>query len=389
MKVLVAGPWLFPRGGGLERYAHTMALHLARQGHEPVCIGHADAPFEETVEGVRRIGVKPGLRLSNTPLGLSLYRRARALLRREAFEVVDVHTPVPGTAEMVAFAARRAGVPHVVTYHAGVLGAPAGLLSLAARMHAATFEGRMLRAASGRIAVSPYVAEHVFRGQACAIIPPGVDADRFSPSGAPVPGRILFVGPVSRAYAWKGFPVLFEAFARLAPFLPEAHLRVVGGGDLVAHYQAKAHALDLAPRVSFAERVTDGELVAEYNRASVVALPSTTPAESFGMALAEANACGRPVVGSDVGGIPFFVQDGVNGLLAPPGDAPALARALLRVLEERDLAARLGQAGRQKVLDAHRWEDLARRTAQELQTAALQRAYADAARHPAAARKAS
>lgn len=374
MRVLVASPWLHPKGGGLERYAHTMALHLARQGAGVTCVGHMDAPLDEaTPEGVRRIAAPPAYRLSNTPLGLTLARRVARLLRQEDFDVVNVHTPVPGTAELVATAARRAGVPYVVTYHAGMLGPPSGPLAAAARVHRALFERRMLSRAAGLVAVSPYVAEHVFDGRPCAVIPPGVDVERFAPRGASVPGRILFVGPVSRAYAWKGFSVLFEAFCRLAPFVPEAHLRAIGGGDLVAHYEALAQQRGLSHRVEIVPRVDDDRLAREYNEAAVAVLPSTSAAESFGMTLAEANACGRPVVGSDAGGIPSFVEHGVNGLLARAGDTTALAAALTRVLEDRHLAHRLGQAGREKVLARHRWERLAERTAAELQAAGLTR----------------
>lgn len=384
MRVLVATPWLHPKGGGLERYAHTLAEHLARGGARVTCVGHAEAPLDEsTPEGLRRVAVPPAYRLSNTPLSLALRRRVARLLREEDFDVVNVHTPVPGTAEMVAGAARRAGVPYVVTYHAGMLGPPGGPLALAARVHRALFERRMLARASGLVAVSPYVAEHVFGGRPCAIIPPGVDVDRFAPrGGAPVPGRILFVGPVSRAYAWKGFGVLFDAFCRLAPYVPEARLRAIGGGDLVPHHMALARQRGLAERVEFVPRVDDDRLAREYNEAAVAVLPSTSPAESFGMTLAEANACGRPVVGSDVGGIPSFVEDGVNGLLARPGDAASLAAAITRLLEDRGLAQRLGDAGREKVLARHRWERLAERTAAELQAAGLTRLAAGAGSAP-------
>lgn len=366
MKVVMATPWLHPLGGGLERYAATLAERLAARGHDVVTLGHARAPTDETERGVRRIGVKPSLRLSNTPLSLRV-ARAAAEHARDA-DVVDVHTPVPGTAELVALATRR--VPLVVTYHAGALAGPPGPLALAAKLHRGLGERWMLRRARARIAVSPYVAQHVFRALPSHVVPPGVDAERFHPSGESVPGRVLFVGPVDRAYAWKGLATLADAFERLAPFHPDAHLRLVGAGDLVTHYEAHFCARGLSQRFSIAGRVDDDELVREYGRASVVVLPSTSPAESFGMTLAEANACGRPVVGSDVGGVPSFVTPYENGLLAPPGDAKALAAAIAEILDDRALARRLGEAGRAKVLAAHRWGALAEQTEEVLREAA-------------------
>jgi glycosyltransferase involved in cell wall biosynthesis len=106
-------------------------------------------------------------------------------------------------------------------------------------------------------------------------------------------------------------------------------------------------------------------------------------AESFGMTLAEANACGRPVVGSDVGGIPSFVRDGENGLLAPPGDADALAAALARILRDEPLARALGVAGAARVRKEHQWDDLAEQTAAVLAQAAARRRRSRATPSPA------
>lgn len=370
MKVVMATPWLHPRGGGLERYAATMAEALAARGHDVVMLGHDDVAADATLRGVRRVAVKPSLRLSNTPLSLRIAKLAAEHAR--GADVVNVHTPVPGTAELVALATRR--VPLAVTYHAGMLAAPPGALTLAAHVHRHVGERWMLRRARARIAVSPYVARHVFGRLPSVVVPPGVDAERFQPRAERVAGRILYVGPLDRAYAWKGFAVLAEAFERLAAFHHDAHLRVVGTGDLVQHYDAHFRARGLAHRFSVAGRVSDDELVQEYSRAHLVVLPSTSAAESFGMALAEANACARPVVGSDVGGIPSFVTPYENGLLAPPGDAKGLAAAIAELLNDHGLARKLGDAGRAKVLAAHRWDALAERTEEALQAATSRRA---------------
>lgn len=202
-----------------------------------------------------------------------------------------------------------------------------------------------------------------------ALVPPGVDTARFREVAPRDPGRILYVGPVSRAYAWKGFADLFEAFARLASRVPHAKLRAVGGGDLVQHYLGEAAKRGLAHRVSFMGRVADDALPREYSRAEVVALPSTSEAESFGMVLAEANACERPVVGTRVGGIPHFVRDGENGLLVEPRDPDGLAVALERLLHEPDHARRLARAGHERVLREHRWSELAHRTVEVYEAA--------------------
>jgi rhamnosyl/mannosyltransferase len=339
VKILVATPYLHPEGGGLERYAHEVSRGLGALGHEVAEVG----PGRGTV------------RLSNAPVDPRFARVARRMLRKDAFDVVVGHAPVPGAAEMAAWAAAREGVPFALTYHAGALASGRRALALPAALHRATFERLMISRAAGRIAVSPFVAERAFRGLPCSVVPPGVDIARFAPGGAPAPGRVLYVGPVSRAYAWKGLAVLAEAVRRV----PGATLRAVGDGDLASRYRALG--------VDVVGRVSDERLVEEYRAASVVALPSLTPAESFGMVLAEANACGRPVVGSRVGGIPCFVRDGENGLLARPGDAADLARAIGRILDGPDEARRMGERGRGIVEREHGWDRIAALTQEVLE----------------------
>lgn len=370
LRTLVVAPWLHPEGGGLERYAFEVARGLAREGHEVALVGHASAvaPLED-VDGVRRVGVRPSVKLSNAPIGWRLLAEVRRLLRGERFDVVNVHTPVPGAAELAALAASVSRVPYVVTYHAGRLESQSRVLNVAAAAHRATFERLLIARASGLIAVSPYVARHVFGGRDAHIVPPGVDAARFRPVADAVPGRILFVGPVSRAYAWKGLPTLRDAFVRIADEFPEAHLRIVGDGDLAESYREWARERELAARVEIVGRVPDDALAEEYSRASMVVLPSWTSAESFGMVLAEANACARPVIGSDVGGIPFFVRHEDNGLLVRPKFVTGLADAMRRLLKDPSEARAMGERGRERVAREHPWPLVARQTAHALATA--------------------
>jgi hypothetical protein len=91
------------------------------------------------------------------------------------------------------------------------------------------------------------------------------------------------------------------------------------------------------------------ELTEWYRKASIFVLPSYY--ETGGISAIEAMAFGLPVVASRTGGIPEVVEDGVTGILVPPGDSKALGEAVIHLLREPDLRRRLGQAGRQRVLD--------------------------------------
>jgi glycosyltransferase involved in cell wall biosynthesis len=189
-----------------------------------------------------------------------------------------------------------------------------------------------------------------------------VDPVEFMP-GLPSSRRdttILFAGRVDRASAWKGLDVLLRAFALLDD-LPSATLRIVGGGDAIDDHRRSAERYGIAGRVHFDGELRGGELVAAMQEAAVLVLPSLSAAEAFGMVLVEAMACGTPVIGSAVGGIPYVIEDGVTGLLVAPGDHRALAEACRKVVGDPSTADRLGAAGREAVIKRYAWPDLTNR----------------------------
>lgn len=180
------------------------------------------------------------------------------------------------------------------------------------------------------------------------IIPNGVDTSVFRPDLEPLPAfrgrgpKILFVGRLEKR---KGFIHLLRAFAEVAHALPRARLFVAGayGAGVQRRYEAMAARLGVRS-VSFLGPLARSDLAHCYASAAVFCAPSIE-GESFGIVLLEAMACGRPVVGSDIDGYHDVVRNDVEGLLVPPGDEQALARALLRILTDDALGIRLGGAG--------------------------------------------
>jgi len=170
-----------------------------------------------------------------------------------------------------------------------------------------------------------------------ATFPAYIDVEPFlerPPAPLPAQRRALFVGALEPS---KNVDVLAAAWRLAAPRVPEATLHVVGDGsrrDVVA-----ALVRDLPERAAWDPRLGRTDVVRAFDEATVLVLPSAS--EGLGRVIIEAFVRGRPAVASRVGGIPDLVQDGVNGLLVPPGDAPMLADAIVRVLTDRPLAERL------------------------------------------------
>jgi glycosyltransferase involved in cell wall biosynthesis len=125
----------------------------------------------------------------------------------------------------------------------------------------------------------------------------------------------------------------------------------------------------VADLIAWHGAVSHRELPRHYQRAGVTVLPSLTESESFGMTLVEAMASGCPVVGSAVGGIPFVVRDGIDGLLVPPAEPVALADAMAAVLSDPARAAAMGAAGREAALSRWDWSHQEERTVQVLERA--------------------
>ena len=348
LRVALVTPRFPPDLGGLEAYVgHVAQLLHGSDAHEVVVVttGRSRRTVRERLGGVEVIRLGTWFTVSNTPVNPLWWWQLRRLLTELRVDVVNAHAPVPGLADLAAL---TSPVPVVLTYHAGSLvkgGHPVDPLLRAYERHVLP---RVLARCAELVAVSP-VSSAARTGRA-HLVPPGVDTATFAPPAVPDSRsgdpRVLYVGRVERSSRWKGLPVLLEAMARLRDRVPGVRLDVAGDGDDVGPLQRLAADLGVAELVDWHGAVPHAELPALYRRAGVTVLPSLTESESFGMTLVEAMACGCPVVGSDVGGIPFVVRDGRDGLLVPPGDPVALAGALAGVLRDPVRAAALGAAGR-------------------------------------------
>lgn len=189
------------------------------------------------------------------------------------------------------------------------------------------------------------------------LLPKGIDAERFRPAAAPP--RRPAVGFVGQFVERKGLHEIMAAWTRVdAAERPDRpRLRLAGAGPLsreVARWRAGLRRPDAVEAVGFVE-----DPAAFYRELTVLLMPSH--AEGFGLAAAEGSACGLPVVAARASSLPEIVVDGETGLLVPPGDAPALAAAIARLLDDPELARRLGAAGRVRIRARFRPEDTLRR----------------------------
>jgi glycosyltransferase-like protein len=377
MRVRIATYSAMPRGGAV--HARCLAEALAARGHDVEL-------WVLTMEG-SGLAVGPGVATHQVPLRPVEGEDLADRVDRAAATLADALRTAPAVdinhaqdlLSARALLALRAdgGVPHVVrTVH-----------------HVEAFEDRFLEECQRAsiqdvdrcIAVSGFWADRLQDefGVQADVVPNGVEARRFggcalgrdaAAARMGWPGRtvVLAVGGVQ---ARKGSRVLLEAFARARGRLPGHPLLVVAGGDgffadpagvraweddaarlgLVVHRGPGAPADADVARIGV---VDDDDMPVLYRAADVLAFPSTR--EGFGLVVVEAMASGLPVVTSDIPVLAEFLRDDDDCLMTPVGDSGPLAQAIVRLVNDDELRARLTASARDTVA-RHTWDEAAER----------------------------
>ena len=303
------------------------------------------------------------------PLTFSLRARRELTRRRGDFDVVHDN-------QTLGSGLLRLPLPLVTTIHHPItvdrrvdLAAATGLRRLALRRWYGfvRMQRRVARRLSHVITVSGSSEDDIVREldvarERIARIPVGIDPRVFRPHDdvARVPGRI--VTTASADVPMKGLAVLLEAVAKLRTER-DVEVVVVGKRRRGGTTDRLLERFELEDAVSFVTGLPQDELARLLCSAQVAAVPSLY--EGFSLPAVEAMACGTPLVATTGGALPEVVgDDGVHGLLVPPGDAGALAGALATALDSPELRARLGDAARRRVLERFTWARTAEATVQ-------------------------
>ena len=322
--------------GGAERMVATLAASLQTAGADNLVIVPADGEGwlarELDGSGVRVESFRFGRPFSPAfarGLGATLQRNGIALAHSHEFTM----------AVYGAWAARRAGIPHLFTMHGSRYYAGRLQRRLAMRV-AAAFSGSV-------VAVSHSLAQHLsrdlwLRASRVTMIPNGAALARVAQSTLraelqlePDDRLALAVGNL---YPVKGHIHLLEALGCLRDQLPRLHVVIAGRGELQTSLEERARALGVGDRVHLLGLRSDVANV--LAGADVFVLPSLS--EGLPMALIEAMLAGRPIIATNVGEIGTVLRGGRDGILVPPADASALAQGLARVISDPALAQRFG-----------------------------------------------
>lgn len=228
-----------------------------------------------------------------------------------------------------------------------------------------------LRKADGIVAVSRHTAEAVEcvqgveRGK-IVVLPPALDPSYLSADPAPVrwplpvgSRSLLTVARLLTSEPGKGVDTVIRALPGLLASFPNLYYVVAGDGDARPSLEKLADECGVAQRVIFTGTSARGSLRGYYEAADVFVMPSRQ--EGFGIVYLEAMAAGKPVVGGACGGVPEVVSDGETGFLVKYGDVRELEMRLASLLADGGLRQRMGEAGRRKAAERHRYEQFRER----------------------------
>jgi len=340
-RILTVLNYYRPYLSGLSEYARLIAEGAASRGFSVTVLTgrHAkDLAESEVVNGVRVVRANPLLFVHKGYVSLHLF--ARFLREVGSADVAHFHLPMPESGPLSALCGRR--VPLLATYHCDAAPSRSGALTDALAVKVVHRSCRMCLRRSRFIAVSSldYACESgCLRGTSdkWVEIPPPDKGARIPPN-ARASRKILRVGFLGRFVEEKGIEVLLDAAPLVLRRLPgvefilAGNFKTVAGGSEYQRLDARIRAL--GPCVQLPGPVAEEHLQAFYSSLDAFVLPSINSYEAFGMVQVEAMRAGVPVVASDMRGVRIPVRSTGNGILVPPGAAPALADAIVEVLTE-------------------------------------------------------
>ncbi len=321
--------------GGVERGTVEITEAIARAGWTAL-VASAGGPLVTQIERAGGRHIQLPLDARNPLAILRNAGRLAGLIRAEHVDLVHARSRAPAWSGWLA--TRRTGTRFVTTYH----GAYNEDLPFKRRYNAVMAKGEIVIAASRYIA-DLISARHGTDPQRVRLIPRGIDPATFDPAAVPpertarlhaawtLPEPAPVVLLPARLTGWKGQRVLLDALA----LLPRQDVIAVLAGSDQGRAAYAAGLRDQASRLGLADRVrlpgNCDDMPAALLLADIVVHASTEP-EAFGRVVIEAQAMGRPVIASDLGGPVETVQQGVTGWRIPPGNPRALADAITQVL---------------------------------------------------------
>lgn len=377
--------------GGMEIHGRNLLERLSEKGHKISVIStkHPEGKEFEEIKGIKIYYLK------NTTFGSSRKGWRKQALKKfrdiEKREDIDLVLSQQTAGYSVVKIAKSMGIPFVTIMHGcetmifssvlnQVRNFKRGYLSLFKAFLSSVYysilqELYILRNSSLIIAVSDTVAKVIANRpfidkNKLKVINHGINMDLFKISEDETKTTrkklnilyhekvILFLSFITKQ---KGADIAIRSFKRLVNENKNLKLIIAGNGEYLDEAKSLVNQLDIKPNVIFTGFIPNQDASKYYNAADIFIFP-TLRLESFGIVIIEAMACGRPIIASNIGGIPDVIDDSINGLLIPPGNIDELTKKTLFLLKNKDFANKLAINAREKAVQKFSLEKMVEET---------------------------
>ena len=328
-----------PQAGGAEVHLQEILRRIAQQGNEVtlLCSSFDGAPREEKVDGIKIIR-RGGCYDFNLVLPFVL----KPILKKEKFDIliedvnkIPFYTPLFHSLPLLVV------VPHLfaTTVFREINFALGLYIYLSEKPISYVYGHRRFMVISQ--STKEDLIKRGIKGENIFVVKCGIDHQLYKPNREKYPSpTVIYVGRIKK---YKSIQHLILAFRLVLQQIPNAKLVIVGEGDYLPPLMNLSKQLELEGRIEFTGYVSQEEKVEKLQRSHLAVYPSLK--EGWGLTNIEANACGTPVVASDVPGLRDSVMDGKTGLLFRYGETEDLASKMVKILSDKSLQAKLAQGG--------------------------------------------
>ena len=341
-------PYFSPFLGGAEVYAYRLSKNLVELGHEVEvhCSKHKkNLKNHETMYGIEVFRHKI----------LFNFKTAPFFMCKSKGDIYHSHFPFPTNVYTSYLNKKTYRKPFILTYYNDLVG---GAIE---NFYNKVLSGLTVNMADSIITPTTIYIENSqslkkFKKK-INIVPIGIDEKTYNTkvSGKTIRKRfnikdkmVLFVGVLSLGHKYKGTDYLIKAMKKVVEERKKTKLIINGKGAWKKELVVLTKRLNLEDNIIFVDKFNNEKEKVEYFRAcDVLVLPSINKSEGFGIVCLEAMACGKPVIGSNVGGIPYVLGD--VGMLIKPKDVNSISNAILKILDNEKMARRMGNASRKRV----------------------------------------
>jgi lipopolysaccharide heptosyltransferase II len=329
--------------GGVERGTVDLAKELVRLGHKAVVVSNG-GDLVPDIEAAGVIHYQLPVHHKSVINIIRMIPKLAEIIRKEEIDVVHARSRMP--AWVAFFACRKTKTAFVTTCHGYY------------KKHPFSF---VMGWAKRVIVPSNVIARHMIEDfkvphDRIRFIPRSVDLDKFkylSPDKRA--GKTFNVGIIGRLTPIKGHLYFIKAMAKVARIHPKVKIWIVG--DAPSSKDAYKEQMRILVKRTGLEECTDF-LGTQKDVPGILAhlnclVLATTTQEAFGRVIVEAQACGVPVVATAVGGVIDIIENGHTGLIVPPADPQAMAEAIIKIINDKELALRLAQDAYKKVQEKY------------------------------------